>query len=96
MIRDPNLEQLNIHDFCMVSYVFHELPSFTTVFIDIFYDVRWSWVQSGRAQQLLNSLTKATFLYLSADTVHVSPLHHVLRPSYAYLIHVSIFFFFLV
>lgn len=64
------------------------------VFIDIFYDDRWSWVQPGRAQQLFNSLTKAKFLYLSADTVHASPLHHVLKPSYAYLIHVSILFFF--
>ncbi|ESR59320.1 hypothetical protein CICLE_v10015203mg [Citrus x clementina] len=70
MIATPNLELLNIHDFCMVSYMFHELPPFTKVFIDIFYDDGWSWVQSGRAQRLLNSLTKAKFLALSADTVY--------------------------
>lgn len=92
MIATPNLELLDIHDFCMVSYMFHELPPFTKVFIDIFYDDGWSWVQSGRAQRLLNSLTKAKFLALSADTVYVSPLHHVLSP-HTYLIHVSTFFF---
>lgn len=82
MITAPDLELFNIHDFCMVSYMFHELPSFTKVFIDIFYDDGWSWVQSGCAQRLVNSLTKAKFLALSADTIYVSPLHHVLRPSW--------------
>lgn len=70
MITAPDLELLNIHDFCMVSYMFHELPSFTKVFIDIFYDDGWSWFQSGRAQRLVNSLTKAKFLALSADTIY--------------------------